>query len=198
MTRAAWPRAAVAAAILALALACRPGQPAAEGGLPPGAAGERALPAVAHDDRREAVPVRTTSGVAPFFVLARESELTKGPCVTCHAAPSAAPSADAGPRRAHWSVELAHAPESVMSCATCHAPSAGLRTLAGRTVEFDHGYEVCAQCHSTARDDWEGGAHGKRAGGWPPPRVVFSCTECHNPHRPALETRWPARSGAPR
>lgn len=198
MTRGPWLRPAAVVALLAVAPACRPGERAEAGGTLSGPAREISLPGGANDDRREAVPARATSGVAPFFVLARESELTKGPCVTCHAAQSAAPSADFGRRRAHWSVELAHAPESVMSCATCHAPSAGLQTLAGRAVEFDHAYQVCAQCHFAARADWEGGAHGKRAGGWTPPRLVFNCTECHDPHRPALETRWPARSGAPR
>jgi hypothetical protein len=84
-----------------------------------------------------------------------------------------------------------------MTCATCHSPDrlGQLRTLAGAAVEFDHAYQVCAQCHSTQAADGVGGAPGKRASGWAPPRVVYSCTECHNPHQPALATRWPARAG---
>ena len=84
-----------------------------------------------------------------------------------------------------------------MGCTTCHATADvnELRTLTGTAVLFDHAYEICAQCHSTQKADWEGGAHGKRAGGWTPPRVVFNCTECHNPHRPAFASRWPAHAG---
>ena len=69
-----------------------------------------------------------------------------------------------------------------------------LRTLNGQAVAFDHAYQVCAQCHSSQAKDWAGGAHGKRLGGWAPPRVVASCTACHDPHRPALDKRWPSRA----
>ena len=37
--------------------------------------------------------------------------------------------------------------------------------------------------------DWAAGAHGKRVGGWAPPRVVAGCPAGHDPHRPAWETR---------
>ena len=66
-------------------------------------------------------------------------------------------------------------------------------------VTFDHSYQVCAQCHARQVSDWAGGAHGKRMGGWAPPRVVAGCPACHDPHRPAWETRWPAIAvGGPR
>jgi hypothetical protein len=81
-----------------------------------------------------------------------------------------------------------------MSCATCHALDAPdqLRTLERRPVAFDHSYQVCAQCHSRQASDWAAGAHGKRVGGWAPPRVVYPCAQCHNPHHPQWDTRWPA------
>jgi hypothetical protein len=152
-------------------------------------------------DGRARVSAHVLSDVPPFSVLARAPEIAKAPCTGCHTVPLASLTWDGsnGRPRAHWSIALEHAPPASMACATCHAaPDRGqLQTLTGQPVAFDHVYEVCGQCHFTQRADWEGGAHGKRAGGWAPPRVVFNCTECHNPHRPAFESRWPARAGAP-
>ena len=133
-----------------------------------------------------------------FFVLARTPVMEKYPCSTCHTVPLERMRGPANSaRRAHWSVKLEHAPATVMSCATCHAPDApdNLRTLEKSPVDYDHSYQVCAQCHSRQAADWASGAHGKRAGGWAPPRVVFACAQCHNPHAPRWDTRWPAVAG---
>ena len=133
-----------------------------------------------------------------FSVLARTPAIEKYPCATCHTVPLEKLRGPAGsPRRAHWGVTLKHAPASVMSCATCHTPDTPhtLRTLGGSPVGFDHSYQVCAQCHSRQASDWASGAHGKRAGGWAPPRVIFACAQCHNPHQPRWDTRWPAVAG---
>lgn len=166
-----------------------------ERGVTPGASGGIGSPPL----DRPTVAAHAPAGVPPFEVLARTSQLQKAPCANCHTVPIAAMrwSGEDGRKRAHWAIDLVHAPASVMNCATCHTPDGlgQLRTLTGQAVEFDHAYEVCAQCHSTQAADWAGGAHGKRASGWAPPRVVCSCTECHNPHQPALATRWPARAG---
>jgi hypothetical protein len=151
---------------------------------------------------RQIVPALVTTDVPPFDVLARESELARAPCANCHTVPIATLQArrPASEPRAHWTVSLVHAADTVMTCATCHASSdpGALRLLEGEPVGFDHAYAVCAQCHSPQRRDWEGGAHGKRVGGWTSPRVVYNCTECHDPHQPAFGTRWPARSGRAR
>jgi hypothetical protein len=128
-----------------------------------------------------------------MFVHSRESALEKFPCQTCHKDVAALVSP---PRKAHWQVELKHAPETVMQCSTCHLGKDmnRLHTLAGQPVSFDHSYQICAQCHSRQAEDWTGGAHGKRVGGWAPPRVAKTCVECHNPHTPAWGQRWPARA----
>jgi len=133
-----------------------------------------------------------------FYALARTSAIEKFPCTRCHTMPLEKMRTPAGaPRRAHWDVTLEHAPAAVMTCATCHAPDApnSLRTLQQQPVDFDHSYQVCAQCHSRQAADWSAGAHGKRVGGWAPPRVVYPCAQCHNPHHPKWETRWPAVGG---
>ena len=133
-----------------------------------------------------------------FSVLARTPAIEKFPCATCHTVPLEKMRGPAGsPRRAHWGVALKHAPPAVMSCATCHTPDDPdkLHTLGGSQVGLDHSYQVCAQCHSRQATDWASGAHGKRAGGWAPPRVVFACAQCHNPHQPRWDTRWPAVAG---
>jgi hypothetical protein len=138
-------------------------------------------------------------GVPGFYVLGRMSELKKAPCAGCHTKSVAelVRTHPAGQPRAHWSTTLAHAGEDVIGCATCHAASdpGQLRLLGGAAVSIDHAYQVCAQCHTTQAADWTGGAHGKRAGGWAPPRISFNCTECHDPHAPAFASRWPARIG---
>lgn len=158
--------------------------------------GRSSLPFI---EARPLVEARVATGAATFSVLARGPRLTKAPCASCHTEPLAAMRwrGSDGQKTAHWQIELVHASSAVMTCTTCHAPADldGLRTLTGTLVPFDHAYEVCAQCHSNQKADWEGGAHGKRAGGWAPPRVVYNCTECHNPHAPAFETRWPAHAG---
>lgn len=135
--------------------------------------------------------------VAPFEVLARSNRIEKAPCTRCHSLPlrQMKPVTPA----AHWNVTVRHAKAETMNCQTCHAdPNTGeLRLLQGAAIGFDHAYKLCGQCHSAQEKDWAGGAHGKRAGGWAPPRVSLSCAGCHNPHAPAFDRRWPARAGRP-
>jgi hypothetical protein len=143
------------------------------------------------------VEVAEYPGHPRFFVAARTPALRKYPCSECHTLPLPQMRAGGGVRRAHWDVTLHHAPAAVMACTTCHAGASldSLATLQGAPVAFDRSYQVCAQCHSRQAADWVGGAHGKRLGGWAPPRVVLACPACHDPHRPAWETRWPAVAG---
>ena len=143
----------------------------------------------------ESVQVKSDLEI-PFHTLARTDQIQKYPCSTCHenGLESDKSSQLTEP---HKDIELNHADPSVMSCTTCHAAENldNLHTLTGTPVEFNHSYQVCSQCHSQEFEDWEGGAHGKRVGGWAPPRVIETCTSCHNPHDPAWDTRWPAVTG---
>ncbi len=94
-------------------------------------------------------------------------------------------------RAAHWQVSLVHAPG--MTCRDCHvAQDPGSLELLGESkLGFEFANELCGKCHSDQRQDWLGGAHGKRLTGWAEPRVIKTCAGCHNPHSPALETRMP-------
>jgi hypothetical protein len=132
-----------------------------------------------------------------FFVVARTAAIQKFPCSQCHTLPLQEMHGGGDRKRAHWDVALQHAPVTVMSCTTCHASGNldSLATLQGTPVAFDGSYQVCAQCHAPQASDWASGAHGKRVGGWAPPRVVLGCPACHDPHRPAWGTRWPAVAG---
>lgn len=133
----------------------------------------------------------------PFYVADRAEHIGKFPCSECHTAPLAAlQSIDPEYRKAHWDLSLNHAPSSTMQCATCHATNDmdSLHLLEGEQISFDESYQLCRQCHAVQADDWLGGAHGKRYGGWSEPRVVASCTACHNPHSPAWDIRFPARA----
>lgn len=144
-------------------------------------------------------PVKGFPEHPPFSTIARTGQMEAYPCSQCHDKPLAGMLAA---RRkdepdSHWQTALRHAPESVMNCQTCHGTGDmdQMHTLTGQSVSMDAPYQICAQCHTTQVNDWAGGAHGKRLGGWAPPRVVETCTGCHNPHTPAFESRWPAHLG---
>lgn len=132
-----------------------------------------------------------------FLVENRTHVIERFPCGECHTVPLASmKSPDTTKKRAHWELELHHASGDVMSCMTCHTPDRmdSLSLLQGGRVSFDESYRLCAGCHSSQAKDWIGGAHGKRVGGWAPPRVIANCASCHNPHDPSWKPRFPARS----
>ncbi|MCB0713749.1 MAG: cytochrome C [Ignavibacteriae bacterium] len=131
-----------------------------------------------------------------FFVEHRTEKIERFNCSECHSEPlSAMKSPDTGKVRAHWEVELHHASADVMNCQTCHSADAmdSVQLIGGHRLSLNQSYRLCAQCHSTQAADWVGGAHGKRRGGWAPPRVVANCASCHNPHDPGFPTRFPAQ-----
>ena len=131
-----------------------------------------------------------------FYVLERQSMIKSYPCSNCHSVPLEELKAESkDKKKAHWNIELVHAGSDAMECNTCHDTNNldQLKTITGKALTFDHSYKQCAQCHSQQYKDWIGGAHGKRVAGWAPPRLIYSCASCHNPHSPAFKPRWPAR-----
>ena len=136
-------------------------------------------------------------GVPPYRVLSREERIRQYPCSTCHRGPiEEQPLLDTKRDAAHPNLVLSHADAQTMDCVTCHdgANLDQLVSMSDEPIAFDHAYQVCASCHFQQVDDWAGGAHGKRIGGWRGERMVMNCTECHDPHAPAFDQRWPAKT----
>jgi len=132
-------------------------------------------------------------GDSSFFIVDRLSQIERYPCGSCHQPGEGIPVLPEGQDKPHEGVHLKHGLGKGLSCATCHVSSdvSRLHGIEGE-VSIQQAPLLCATCHSTPYKDWLKGAHGKRIGQWIPPRVVYSCAQCHNPHSPAWEKRMPA------
>lgn len=132
-----------------------------------------------------------------IYIPKRTSMIKSFPCANCHSKSldQLQAATEEEVKKAHWNIELKHADAGVMECTTCHNETniEELRSITGKGISLDHSYKLCGQCHSTQYKEWQGGGHGKRLGGWAPPRVISSCVNCHNPHAPAFASKWPAR-----
>jgi hypothetical protein len=125
----------------------------------------------------------------------RAPDLGQFPCTACHMGRRMI-LRDERITDAHQNVQPLHPAQTGATCATCHAPD-NVELLAlksGDRVSLDHTYRLCAQCHFGQAEAWAGGAHGKRLDGWQGRRVVMGCADCHDPHRPAIESRIPFRA----
>ncbi len=125
----------------------------------------------------------------------RKSKITSFECSKCHSEPlENIASKQIGKKNSHWNIELNHT--DIMTCSSCHDTKDNLDNLKdinGAKIDFNHSYKLCSQCHSSQFEDWKGGAHGKRLSAWVPPRVSYTCVECHNPHDPKFKERLPSR-----
>jgi hypothetical protein len=131
-----------------------------------------------------------------FLIPERKSQITSFNCTECHTQPIEKLKQDqVGEKAAHWNIKLVHAGVEIMNCATCHTSNNmdNLHSLTNSEIDFNYSYKLCSQCHQQEFKDWKGGAHGKQLGGWAPPRLSNTCVNCHNPHKPAFEKRWPVR-----
>ncbi|WP_194767802.1 cytochrome c3 family protein [Tamlana sp. I1] len=129
-----------------------------------------------------------------FLIPERKGQIRSYACTECHSKPLEDMQSK-GIKEAHWDIKIVHANENAMNCVTCHNPNNmdQLKSLTGKDIDFNKSYNLCNQCHSKQFEDWKGGAHGKRIGGWAPPRASMTCVNCHNPHKPHFESRWPSR-----
>ena len=134
-----------------------------------------------------------TEGAHTFLIPERKSQIASYACTECHNKSLEELGSEVRLKRAHWDIELVHADEIMMNCTTCHNTSNmdNLNTLLGKEVDYNNSFKLCAQCHTNQYESWLGGAHGKNIGGWTPPRAAMTCVNCHNPHQPQIESRWP-------
>ncbi len=135
----------------------------------------------------------TENGIT-FLIPTRKNEIKSYACTECHSKPlSEMQSVDL--KKAHWNIKLNHANANTMNCVTCHNGNDmdELRSLTMNTIDFNKSYQLCSQCHNKQFTDWVGGAHGKRINSWAPPRASMTCVNCHDPHKPHFESKWPER-----
>lgn len=139
--------------------------------------------------------IEITEGEFSFLIPERKGQIKSFECSECHTESLSKMQDSKKGKKAHWNIKINHADSTTMNCKTCHngEDMNNLKTLTNEKVDFNLSYKLCAQCHSSQFKDWKGGAHGKRLGGWAPPRVSNTCVNCHNPHKPHIESRWPAR-----
>jgi hypothetical protein len=125
----------------------------------------------------------------------RTPDLGQYPCSSCHLDRGTVLHDQRKPD-AHENLKVGHPVQLGSACSTCHA-TANVEQLTLKTGEhasLDHAYQLCAQCHFQQVERWAGGAHGKRLDGWQGRRVVMGCSDCHNPHNPAIDPRTPFRA----
>ncbi len=137
--------------------------------------------------------IKITEGDHTFLIPERKGQIKLFACIECHSKPVSQMNG-LNEKKAHWDIKLNHANGETMNCTTCHNGNNmnNLNTITGKNVDFNLSFKVCAQCHSSQFEDWKGGAHGKKVAGWPPPRASMTCVNCHDPHKPNFETRWPS------
>ena len=130
-----------------------------------------------------------------FLIPERKNQIKSFACSECHTVGLEQLKSKEQAKNAHWDIKMDHADNSTMNCVTCHNMNDmnTLKSLTTNIIDFNHSYKLCSQCHSKQYTDWKGGAHGKNIGGWTNPRAAYACVNCHNPHDPHFESRWPAR-----
>lgn len=143
---------------------------------------------------RDTELIKITEGDYTFLIPERKGQIKSFACIECHSKPLAQMKSSVG-QKAHWDIKVKHANVGTMNCATCHNDNNmnQLRTLTGENIDFNLSHKLCAQCHSSQFKDWKGGAHGKKVAGWAPPRASMTCVNCHDPHSPGFEKRWPVQ-----
>ncbi len=138
----------------------------------------------------DSIPVNRAEN--PFYTMPREDETVLYPCTSCHDNFTGVLD---NWRYVHFEPvgrEFDHGKGDIV-CSTCHHPERPdrLRLRNWKPVSFDRAYRVCAQCHFKQVRNWKGGAHSKQISSWKKPRIRYTCTNCHNPHNPSFEKRWP-------
>jgi hypothetical protein len=156
--------------------------------------GNRPFEVATRTSEREAGHARRFGSITLQTAL-RARSLGQYPCTSCHLGRKVA-MAEKRVADAHQNVQPVHPKQTGALCSTCHAAD-NVELLAlenGERASLDESYRLCAQCHFAQANAWAGGAHGKRLDGWQGRRVVMACSDCHDPHQPAVQSRIPFRA----
>jgi len=139
--------------------------------------------------------IEFTDGEITFLIPERKGNIESFNCSECHTKSLQELEDGRSGKKAHWDISLKHADENTMNCATCHIDNDmdNLKSLTNNIIDFNNSYTLCSQCHTKEFQDWKGGAHGKQLESWAPPRLSNTCVNCHDPHDPHFETRFPDR-----
>ena len=138
--------------------------------------------------------MEVTENGLTFLIPERKSKIKSFACTECHSKPLSKMQ-EKDLKKAHWNIKLKHADSNTMNCLTCHNGTNmnELQSITGHKIDFNNSYKLCSQCHQKQYKDWTGGAHGKSLKSWAPPRASMTCVNCHNPHTPSFEKKWPER-----
>lgn len=123
-------------------------------------------------------------------VIKRTPKLEMYPCNDCHSEPDEFNATPRALEEEHQKMQIHYANEGDKRwCQSCHEEKnyMKLRLQSGQLVSFNESYRQCGQCHSSQYKDWLKNAHGKRTGSWKSPRQIYSCTQCHDAHDPAIK-----------
>ncbi len=135
----------------------------------------------------ETIPPFTTVERLPYL-----EELGYYPCSDCHGEEQPPNAKIRVLEEDHEDINLVHG-EGRFWCLTCHLTENRdtLRSLKDQPISFNDAYLLCGQCHFQKQKDFFAGGHGKRKDHWQGEKVLFNCTECHNPHVPQIKDRKP-------
>jgi len=127
-------------------------------------------------------------GAPEFYVAARKwDDVPLFPCSDCHGTKR---EPDPRPRALtedHEKIFVKHGNDRIW-CSDCHGGKNMnfLVSRRGKPVDIDQGHVFCGECHFAQLKDFEFGVHGRRIGFHSGPRVLRTCTECHDAHQPQI------------
>ncbi len=138
-------------------------------------------------------PYDTEKQLKQIHLVDRSDIISQYPCTNCHVSGKIV-STNISEENPHARIHVKHGTKKDVTCSTCHVLSdpEKLKSL-DKPVPMLLAPKLCETCHSTQYKDWLQGAHGKRIGTWAGERVIYSCTQCHNPHDTEFKKTQPAK-----